>query len=77
MKNLQPNNGKTEEENRIRDQSIKNLPIEEGDGEENWKIIRCRYCQWKNFLTWTKDREEKTEISGEKRDVIVDEGLGW
>ena len=30
---------KTEEENRIRDQSMENLPIDEGDREENQKII--------------------------------------
>ena len=35
----------TEEENRTRDQSMKNLPIDEKDGEENRKIIKYRYCQ--------------------------------
>ena len=29
----------TEEENRTTDQSMKNLPTDEGDGEENRKII--------------------------------------
>ena len=29
----------TEEENQTKDQSMKNLPTDEGDGEENWKII--------------------------------------
>ena len=33
----------TEEKNRIRDYLIKNLPIDEGDGEENRKIIKYRY----------------------------------
>ena len=74
---------KTEEENQTRDQSIKNLPTDEGDREENQKIIKYRYRRWKNFLTWTKDRERKTEIDGEKRDVVWlmkdldDKGLGW
>ena len=73
----------TEEENRIRDQSIKNLPTNEGDGEENQKIIKYRYCRWKNLPIWTKDRERKTEIGGEKRDVLWsmrdldDKRLGW
>ena len=30
---------KTEEENRTKDQSMKNLPADEGDGEKNRKII--------------------------------------
>ena len=72
----------TEEENRTRDQSMKNLPTNEGDEEENRKIIRCRYCQWKNLPIWTKDKEGKTENSGEKRNVVWsmrnldDKGLG-
>ena len=41
----------TEEENRIRDQLMKNLSTDKGDREENWKIIKCRYCQWKNLPT--------------------------
>ena len=60
----------TEEEKQTRDQSIKNLLTDEGDREENRKIIKCRYCQWKNLPTWTKDRKEKTEIGGE-RGVVV------
>ena len=31
-------------------------------GKENQKIIRYRYCQWKNLPTWTEDKERKTEI---------------
>ena len=49
---------------------MKNLPTDEGDGEENWKIIKYRYCQWKKLLTWIKDREWKTEIDGKRRDVV-------
>ena len=49
---------------------MKNLPTNEGDGEENRKIIKCRYRRWKNLPTWTKDREGKTEIGGEKGNVV-------
>ena len=49
----------TEEENWTRDQSMKNLPTNEGDGEENQKIIDI--INEKNVPTWTKDREDKTE----------------
>ena len=72
----------TEEENRTRVQLIKNLPTDEGDGEKNRKIIKCRYRRWKNLPIWTKDREGKTEIDGERRNVVWlikdldDKGLG-
>ena len=39
-------------------------------GKENQKIIKCRYYQIKNLPIWTKDREEKTEIGGEKKDLL-------
>ena len=39
--------------------------------EENQKIIECKYCQWKNLLTWTRDRE------GESEDMWREERLGW
>ena len=61
---------------------MKNLPIDEGDGEENQKIIKYRYCRWKNLLTLTKDMKKKTEIGGERGDVFClmkdldDRGLG-
>ena len=64
--------------------SINEKPLtDEGDGEENRKIIKCRYYWWKNLLTWTKDRKGKTEIGGERGDVVWsmknldDKGLGW
>ena len=49
---------------------MKNLPIDEGDLEENRKIIRYRYCQWKNLPTRTKNKEGKTESGGERKNVI-------
>ena len=73
----------TKEENRIRDQLMKNLPTNEGDEKENRKIIKCRYYRWKNRLIWTKNRKEETEIDGEKKDVVWsmrdwdDKRLGW
>ena len=45
-------------------------PTDKGDREENRKIIKCRYHQWKNLPIWTKDREWKTEIGGEREDVV-------
>ena len=41
--------------------------------EENWKIIKFKYHQWKNLPTWTKDRERKPEIDGERRDLLKEE----
>ena len=35
------------------------------------KDHKCRYCQWKNLPTWTKDKEGKTETGGGRRDVIL------
>ena len=35
----------TEKENQTRVQLMKNLLTDEGDGEENRKIIKCRYRQ--------------------------------
>ena len=73
----------TEEENRTRDQSMKNLPTNEKDGEENRKIIKCRYRQSKNLPIWTKDREGKTEFGRERKNVVWlmkdldNKGLGW
>ena len=71
-----------EEENWTKDQLIKNLLINEGDGEENRKIISVDIVDKKNILTWTKDWKRKTEIGGKKRDVVWmmrdlnDKGLG-
>ena len=45
-------------------------------GEKNQKIIEYKYWQWKNLLTWTKDRERKTEIGGEKKDLFKKKH-GW
>ena len=72
----------TKEENQTRVQSMKNLSIDEGDGKQNRKIINCRFCRGKNLPTWTKDKEKKTEIGEEKRDMVWlmrdldDKGLG-
>ena len=41
-----------------------------GGRGENRKIIKYRYCQWKNLLSWTKDREGKTEIGGERKNMV-------
>ena len=49
---------------------MNNLPTDEGDKDKNRKISKYRYCGWKNVLTWTKDKEGKTEISGESRNVV-------
>ena len=78
-----PTQWETEEENRTKAQSMKNLPTDKEDGEENQKIIRCKNRQWKNLPTWTKDRENKTESGREKRNMfwslrdLDDKGLGW
>ena len=41
-----------EEENRIKDQLMKNLQnLIEKVWEENRKIIKYKYCRWKNLLT--------------------------
>ena len=66
---------------------MKNLSTDEGDVKENQKIIKCRYCRWKNLPTWAKDREGKTGIGGEKSGMfegetwlikdLNDKGLGW
>ena len=49
---------------------MKNLPTDEGDGEKNRKIINIDIVDEKNLPTWTKDKERKTEIGGERRDVV-------
>ena len=48
MKNLLTQ-WETEEENRTRDQLIKNLPTDERDGEENQKIISVDIVDEKTF----------------------------
>ena len=45
VKNLPTRWRENEEENRIMDQLIKNLSTDKGDGDENQKIIKCRYCR--------------------------------
>ena len=71
----------TGEENRTRDQSIKNFSTRWG---EDWggkpKDHKCRYCQWKNLPTWTKDRKGKNEVDGERMSLfqgLFEEELGW
>ena len=60
----------------------KPLKLDKEIWEENQKIIKCRYCQWKNLPTWTKDRKKKTEIGQERKNVVWsmkdldDKGLG-
>ena len=61
----------------------KKSPTDEKNEDKNGKIIKCRYCRWKNLLTWTKNREGKTEIDRERGDVVWsmkdldNKGLGW
>ena len=43
--------------------------------EENRKIIKYRYCQWKNLPTWTKDRKGKSEIDKEGSRLIEKRGV--
>ena len=50
MKNLLTQ-WKTKEENWTRDQLMKNLPTDEGDGEENGKIISVHIIDEKNLPT--------------------------
>ena len=48
---------------------MKNLPTNERNEEKNRKIINI--VDEKNLPTWTKDKERKTESSGERRDVVL------
>ena len=54
----------TEEENRTRDQSMKNLPTDEGDGEENRKIISVNIVDEKTFQPGLRTRKEKSRVVG-------------
>ena len=47
---MPPNLMETKEENWIKNQLLENLPTNKGDGEENRKIIKYKYHQWKNLL---------------------------
>ena len=67
VKNLPTQLWETEEENRTRDQSIKNLQTRWGN--VGGKPKDHRYRQWKNFPTWTKNREGK--------DWWREEGFVW
>ena len=49
---------------------MKNLSTDEGNGEENRKIISVNIANKKNLPTWTKDRKRKIENGGERRDVV-------
>ena len=49
----------TEEENRTRDQLMKNLPTNKGDGEENRKIISVDIVNEKTFQPRLKTGKEK------------------
>ena len=52
---------------------MKNLLTDEENGEENRKIMKCRYYWWKNLLTWMKNKEGKTEKDREKRELFEEE----
>ena len=52
----------TEEKNRTRDQSIKNLPTDEGDGEENRKIISVDIVDKKTFQPGRRTGKEKPRL---------------
>ena len=52
----------TEEENRTKDQSIKNLPTNEGDGEENQKIISVDIVDEKTIQPGLKIGKEKPRL---------------
>ena len=71
VKNLPTQLWETEEENRTKDQSMKNLPTDEGDGEENRKIIDI--VDEKTFQPGLKTGKEKTD--GERRGLF-EEGRG-
>ena len=49
---------------------MKNLPTDEGDGEENRKIISVDIVDEKTFQPGLRTGKEQPEIDGE-------EGLGW
>ena len=53
---------KTEEENRTRDQSMKNLQTDEGDGEENRKIISVDIVDEKTFQPGLRTGKEKPRL---------------
>ena len=69
----------TEEKNRTRDQSMKNLPTNKGDGKENQKIISVDIVNKKTFQPGLKTRKEKPRlVEKEKiwsRRNMDDEGL--
>ena len=67
VKNLPIQLWETEEENRIKDQSIKNLRT--WWGNVGGKPKDHRYCWWRNLPTWTNNRERK--------DWWREEGFVW
>ena len=77
MKNLLTQ-WKTEEENRTKDQLMKNLPINEGDGEENQKIIDI--VDEKTFQPGLRTGKEKPRLMEGKKTCLrmdlVDKELG-
>ena len=71
---------KTEVENWTRDQLLKNLPTDEGDGEENQKIISVDIIDEKTFQPGLRTRKEKSRLVERRRTYLRrdmdDEGLG-
>ena len=61
MKNLLTQ-WETKEENRTRDQSMKNLPTDKGDKEENQKIISVDIVDEKTFQPGLKTGKEKSRV---------------
>ena len=64
-------------------ESINKKPLNQWGGRGGKpKDHKCRYCQWKNLSTWTKNMKRKTKIGRERRDVVWlmrdldDKGLG-
>ena len=55
---------------------IKNLSINERNGEENWNIIKWKLVNEKTFQPELKIEKEKPKVYGERRNLIK-KGLGW
>ena len=68
----------TKEENQAKDQSIKNLPTDKGDEEENQKIIDI--VDEKTFQPGLRTRKEKPRLLERRRTCLrrdlVNEELG-
>ena len=71
VKNLPVQLWQIGEKNRTKKSINENLPkLDKKMYKENQKIIEYRYCQWKNFSTWTGNKKRKTEIDDKRRDLV-------